>query len=480
MKGLTNAVRKRRQFKRAYAAPMLCVTAAISLSAQTFTTLHSFDGTDGQQPYANLFQAANGNLYGTTTAGGASGSGTVFMITQSGALTTLHSFHGNMDGAAPYGGLVQASSGDLYGTTVLGGAYAGGTLFKITPGGMLTTLHQFKGATGSAPHGRLIQAMDGDLYGTTFGGGANGAGTVFRITLSGTLTTLYSFCAQNGCMDGGHPDAGLIQAANGDFYGTTSGIQLNSYGTVFKITASGGLTTIHNFCSQGGGCADGQYPEASLVQAAKGYFYGTTSQGGANQAGTIFKITSDGTLATVYNFCSLGACADGTYPYGDLIQASDGDLYGTTYYGGDGNSGTVYQLTPSGALTVLHSFCVNADCSGGQDPYAGIIQATNGNFYGTTYYGGASQDGVVFSLSVGLSPFVRVQPASGHVNGSVEIWGSVNGATSVSFNGTPASFEIVSSSEILAHVPTGASSGPVQVVTPQGTLLSNKPFRVLP
>jgi uncharacterized repeat protein (TIGR03803 family) len=266
--------------KRAYAVVVLCAITRIALPAQTFTTLVSFDATDGYWPYAGLVQATNGYLYGTTYAGGANGLGTVFKITQSGTLTTLHSFDGT-DGANPYAGLVQATNGDLYGTTYSGGAncsYPCGTVFKITP--------------------------------------------------SGTLTTLYNFCSQSGCTDGSYPRAGLAQGANGDLYGTTyaGGTNDSCYefqgtvgcGTVFKITPSGKLTMLYNFCSQSA-CTDGVLPAAGLVQAANGDFYGTTQLGGANCAmtpycGTVFKITPSGTLTTLYNFCAQQYCTDGSYP----------------------------------------------------------------------------------------------------------------------------------------------------------------------
>jgi uncharacterized repeat protein (TIGR03803 family) len=313
-----------------------------------------------------------------------------------------------------------------------------GTVFKITPSGTLTTLFRFNGTDGAGPTG-LVQAPNGDFYGTTLSGGTNSSfsgGTVFKITPSGTLTSLYSFCSQGyPCPDGYNPYGALVQAANGDFYGTTyyggaNGTPNGSAGgTVFKITPNGTLTTLHSFCSESG-CTDGNHPFAGLVQGSNGYLYGTTVEGGANGYGTIFKITSGGTLTTVYSFCSQSGCTDGDGPAAALIQATNGDFYGTTESGG---------------------------CCG-----------TNG-------------DGTVFSLSVGLGPFVETKPAHGKVGAGVEILGTdLTGATGVSFNGTAAVFKVVSSSEIATVIPAGASSGKVQVVTPNGTLSSNVPFLVLP
>src|ERR1022692_4500841 len=397
MKRTVNVLSKLNWGTRACAVLVLCATTAIALPAQTLTTLYSFcpqsDCADGGSPLAGLVQATNGDLYGTTASGGASGNGTVFKITPGGTLTTVHSFCSQTnctDGADPYAGLVQAANGDLYGTTVEGGADYHGTVFKITPGG--------------------------------------------------TLTTLYSFCSQTNCTDGFYPFGGLVQAANGDFYGTTS----NGYGTVFKITPGGTLTTLYSFCSQSF-CTDGTEPYARLVQAANGNFYGTTRSGGAKNRGTVFEITPTGTLATLHRFNGT----DGATPYAWLVQAADGNLYGTASSGGAIGHGTVFKITPSGTLTTLYSFCsqgVYPNCTDGAAPDAGLVQDTNGDFYGTTSAGGLGGGGTVFRLHVGLAQF----------------------------------FTVRSPSLIPTTIPAGASSGKVQVVTPSGTLSSNASFLVVP
>src|ERR1017187_5803103 len=304
MKRTVNVLSKLNWGTRACAVLVLCATTAIALPAQTLTTLYSFcpqsDCADGGSPLAGLVQATNGDLYGTTASGGASGNGTVFKITPSGTLTTLYSFcsrSGCTDGSEPY--------------------YAG-----------------------------LIQAANGDLYGTTSRGGANGNYcTVFKITPGGTLTTLHSFCSQTNCTDGAFPAAGLAQAANGDLYGTTQGEVPHRWGTVFKITPGGTLTTLHTFCSQTN-CPDGALPAAGLAQAANGDLYGTTQGGETHRWGTVFKITPSGTLTTLYSFCSRSGCTDGSEPYAGVIQAANGDLYGTTSSGGASNGGTVFKITP--------------------------------------------------------------------------------------------------------------------------------------
>jgi uncharacterized repeat protein (TIGR03803 family) len=438
---------------------------------------------DGTYPVAGLVQATNGDLYGTTDGNSSSNYGTVFKITPGGTLTTLYSFCSQTnctDGIYPSAGLIQAANGDLYGTTYAGGANnGGGTVFKITPGGTLTTLYSFCSQTnctdGVEPFAGLVQAANGDLYGTTYGGGANGVyGTVFKITPGGTLTTLYSFCSQSVCTDGTYPVAGLVQATNGDLYGTTRGGGANKGGTVFKITSGGTLTTLYSFCSQTN-CTDGFEPEAALVQAANGDLYGTTSSGGSNNRGTIFKITPTGTLTALHRFNGT----DGAEPTSGLVQAANGDFYGTTSSGAYGYAynGTVFRIAPSGTLTTLYSF----NGTDGSNPYAGLVQDTNGDFYGTTGTGGGLGGGTVFRLSVGLGPFVKPRPPFGKVGAAVKILGTnLTGAASVSFNGTAAVFEVVSSSEITTTVPAGASSGKVQVVTPSGTLSSNASFRVVP
>ncbi len=352
------------------------------------------------------------------------------------------------------------------------------------PAQTLTTLYSFCSLSGcpdgADPYAGLVQATNGDLYGTTVSGGTSGTntnGTVFKITPGGTLTTLYSFCSSTNCTDGADPYAGLVQAANGDFYGTTySGGANGNYGTVFKITPGGTLTTLYSFCSQTN-CTDGAGPQAGLVQAADGDLYGTTVSGGTNTNGTVFKITPTGTLTTLHSF---NGTTDGATPAAGLVQAINGDFYGTASSGAN-NYGTVFKITPSGTLTTLYRFCHQTHCPDGATPYAGLVQDTNGDFYGTTSEGGSNNDGTVFRLSVGLGPFVKPRPPYGKVGAAVKILGTnLTGAASVSFNGTAAVFTVVSPSLITTTLPAGASSGKVQVVTPSGTLSSNASFLVVP
>jgi uncharacterized repeat protein (TIGR03803 family) len=341
---------------------MLWGTVAVALPAQTFTTLHSFDVTDGANPYSGLVQATDGNFYGTTANGGANNFGTVFKIASSGNLTTLHSFD-ETDGAYPYSGLVQGTNGDLYGTTYSAGAHDHGTVFKITPSGTLTTLYNFcsqsKCSDGACPYAGLLQGADGNFYGTTGLGGTAELGTVFKITPSGTLTILHSFDGT----DGYYADGPLVQSTGGNFYGTTEFGGIYSSGNAFKITPSGTLTTLYNFCSQSN-CPDGARANG-LVQGTDGNFYGTTQYRGANDQGTVFKITPSGTLTTLYNFCSQSKCSDGAFPLAPLVQTTDGNFFGTTSSGGNNAHGTVFTITLSGTLTTLYNFCSLSNCSDG-------------------------------------------------------------------------------------------------------------------
>jgi uncharacterized repeat protein (TIGR03803 family) len=471
---------------RACAALILCSATATILPAQAmFTTIHSFDSTDGSDPASGMIQALNGDLYGTTNAGGAGSGGTVFKITPAGALTTLHSFcslSNCTDGSSPLGGLVQSIDGELYGATSAGGASNDGTVFKMTASGTLATLYSFCAVSGCAdgeqPTATPVLGLDGNLYGTTSGGGAGLGGTVFKITPGGVLTTLYNFCSKTGCTDGSGPQGALIQGTDGNFYGTTGTGGAADVGTVFRVTPSGIFTTLYSFCSQSS-CADGSSPLAGLVQGLNGNFFGTTSTGGANDDGTVFTITQTGTLTTLHSF----AGTDGSVPKAALDQASDGNFYGTTDGGGTNADGTIFRITKNGTLETLYSFCAKSGCTDGQLPVAALIQDTNGGFYGTTTFGGANNYGSVFSLAVGFASFVVTEPTSGKRGSNVAILGtSLTGATSVTFNGTAATFTVVSNTEIATTVPAFPAfpnSGTVQVVTPGGTLSSNVPFSVI-
>jgi uncharacterized repeat protein (TIGR03803 family) len=386
---------------------VFCTATAITASAQTLTTLYRFcpqTCPDGAQPYAGLVQATDGNFYGTTRLAGTPsyGPGTVFKITSSGMLTTLHNFSYFDDGGNPEAVLVLATDGNFYGTTSRGGAEGAGAVFKVTSEGTLTSLYSFcvraGCADGSQPVAGLAQGSDGNFYGTTWIGGAPGPGTVFKITPSGAFTTLYSFCSQPNCADGEYVYGGLVRANDGSFYGTTALGGAYGEGTVFKITSSGTLTTLHSFCAGGFFCADGADPQAALIQATDGNFYGTTQQGGGTfSLGTVFKITPSGTLTTLHSFCPAGPpCTDGYNPVNGLVQATDGNFYGMTGHSGDRDPGTIFQITPDGRFVTLYTFHGPDGAGRGST----LVQATDGNFYGTTMGGGIYDQGTVFRLSL--------------------------------------------------------------------------------
>ena len=374
----------------------------------TLTTLASFANTNGANPYAGLVQGSDGNFYGTTVSGGDNGNGTVFQVTTNGTLTTLVSFAGT-NGANPYAGLVQGRDGNFYGTTESGGAYSNpqyytnpwlngyGTVFMVTTNGTLTTLHSFGAVThdtgvpfdGGNPYGRLVQGGDGNFYGTANNGGSCGLGTVFMVTTNGTFTTLASFALNP---DGANPYGGLVQGSDGTCYGTTVYGGMNGYhnditgalisfGTVFKLTTNGILTALVSFAG-----TNGANPYGGLIQGSDGYFYGTTRNGGTNGGyGTVFKMTANGTLISLVSFGNT----NGANPYAGLVQCSDGNYYGTTANGGSGGYGTVFMVTTNGTLTTLASFAN----TNGANPYSSLIQGSDGNFYGTTVNGGTNGGG---------------------------------------------------------------------------------------
>lgn len=460
-------------FKKLFSAFLLCMTAAVGLPAQTFTVLHNFELTDGYTPQAPPIQGYDGNLYGTTLTI-ANGAGSVYRITPTGTLTTLHVFTGP-DGFLINGPLLLARDGSFYDTTVAGGTgLAQGTVFKITLNGTFTSLYSFCPSASSCvdgfnPYAGLTQATDGNFYGTTFQGGtgAIACGTIFKITPTGTLTTLHSFAYGDGC----NPIAYPIEAY-GAFFGSTEG-GAGGYGTVYKLTPSGTLTVLHSFDGDDG------YLPAQLILGSDGNFYGTTIASNAfgNGPGTVFKITKTGVLTTLYNFCSLTGCADGQNPRGGLLQATDGNFYGTTSGGGANGVGTIFEITHDGTLTTLHTF----NTTDGAAPMSGLFEATDGTLYGTASAGGDNGNGTIFTLSVGLSPFVKTNPTYGNVGGPVRILGTnLTGTSAVTFNGIPATFTVKSPSLIVTAVPAGATSGAVQVVTPSGTLTSDLSFRVRP
>ncbi len=308
----------------------------------TFCSVGGAQCTDGLNPYSGLVRDSAGNLYGTTEGGGAHGIGTVFKLSSDGTLTILHAFVNNgIDGYQPDTGLLMDSVGNLYGTTYVGGKYGAGTVFRVTPTGKENTMHSF-GSTptdGEDPaHVVLVMDRLGNLYGTTFFGGTHGDGTVFEITAGGGESVLYNFGAAK--TDSINPSAGLAIDSKGNLYGTTvAGGQYNE-GTIFRITHSGTETIIHSFQNNG---TDGYYSYSPVVRDATGNLYGVTYGGGRNGLGTVFEVNAQGVESILHAFANDGT--DGMNPLGGLLLDSAGNLYGTTANGGAPSAGTVYEVT---------------------------------------------------------------------------------------------------------------------------------------
>lgn len=475
---------------------LICSAMTMPSSAQTFTSLGSFDYTFGENPQqASIVQGVDGNFYGATNLGGAFNRGTIYMVTPQGTLSSVYAFcaQGSCpDGAAPQA-LTLGADGDFYGITEAGGGTTfAGSFFKITPDGTLTTLYNFCPKPGCfqgmSPSGALALGTDGNFYGTTQIGGYPGHGVVFKITPTGTLTTLHVFCKETNCPDGSTPAAGLVLARDGTFYGTTTRGGAAQQGTIFRIGPSGNFTTLHSFCMETN-CTDGQFPNGPLVVTFDGNIFGAAGGGGTGSlngspAGIIYELTAGGTYSTIYNFCVVTNCDDGINPQ-DITLGTDGRLYGVTAEGGFINDGTTFRLTTTGVLNTLHSFR-NTD---GRIPGSALVEGTDGFYYGTTTYGGVYDKkncqlagcGTAYRMGpVGSKPFVKTAQPGGHVGDSVIILGNnLTGTTSVTFHGMTASFTVVSATEITATVPTGATTGTIQVATPSGTLNTNVVYRVL-
>jgi uncharacterized repeat protein (TIGR03803 family) len=258
-----------------------------------------------------------------------------------------------------------------------------------------TTLANFNGGNGKAPaYGPMIQGTDGNYYGATQGGGKNDEGAIFQVTSAGELRDSYSFCSLANCADGWDVWMMPILGNDGNFYGTTNvgGNNINS-GTFYKMSIGGKLTTLYNF----GGTA-GQYP-AGITQASSGNFYGATSAGGQFTGGTVFELTPAGELKVLYNFCAAEDCHDGGLPLSAPVQASNGNFYGTTFEGGIFSGGVLYGITPAGSYKVIHNFCSRPNCIDGLQPWSPPVQDAAGNLYGTTQRGGAYNEGTIYEIT---------------------------------------------------------------------------------
>jgi uncharacterized repeat protein (TIGR03803 family) len=263
----------------------------------------------------------------------------------------------------------------------------------------LTTLISFSVSNGAKPSSGLVQGPDGALYGTTQINGASNFGTVFKITSTGVFSNLFSFTGTSGAYLGSKPSASLIWGPNGNLYGTTEEGGVNNHGTVFELTTNGGFTSLISFTGTNG-AYPGDYPMAGLVWGTNGNLYGTTAYGGTNDNGTVFELSTNGGFASLVSFTGTNGAAPGAQPFARLLLANDGSFYGTTQSGGtndvlNGGDGTIFQMTPAGAIRTLVSF----NLPNGANPQAGLVQGRDGNFYGTAYSGGNQGLGSIFKMT---------------------------------------------------------------------------------
>jgi uncharacterized repeat protein (TIGR03803 family) len=473
-------------------ALILLCTVTVTSQAQTFTKLVDLSPATGEYPQSPLTQGVDGNLYGTTAGSGAFAQGTFFQITPSGTVTTLYNFCLNNatncpDGAVPSGAVALGPDGNFYGTTAGNPSshFGNGTVYKITPAGSLATLHSFCSLPQCRDGGPFTQsgltlAQNGTFYGSS-GRTNSDWGRVFRISSSGTFVVVHVDCPGRVCPTDAGPWGTLDQARGGYLIGTGMG---GTYGTggVYRMTPSGTPTLIYSFCPA---CGD---PDAGWVSALTstqaGNFVGTSTYGGSG-ANCTATVTSGCGIAlmvlpfgfdlyVLHDFCSWKNCADGENP-ASLIQATDGNFYGVASFGGM-RGGTIFKITPGAEFSLIHTFTGDD----GFAPSTALVQATDGNLYGTTFQGGLNSGGTIFRVSLGLAPFVKtVQPAGKVADPIIILGNNLTGSTSVKFNGTAATFTVLSDTEITATVPTSATVGKIQVVTPSATLLSNAAFTVL-
>ena len=455
------------------AAAVLC--AATLAAGQTVTTIYNFTGlsNSGANPwYVTLVQGTNGNLYGTSYNGGVGGFGTIFSVSTSGSEKVVYSFKGGTkDGANPTGGLTLGSDGSFYGTTQQGGTQSMGTIFKLSTTGAVSILHNFNTfVDGAFPWGAPILASDGNLYGTTSGGGENGRGIVYKMTTSGTFTTIYKFDVTN--THGFGPIAPPTQGTDGNLYIPVDQGGTFYCGTILKMSTAGVLSGTYDFpCGAGG-----SFPIGPLVQASNGNFYSTTQDGGSNGEGVIYQVTPGLGVTVLHSF---GATfGDGTFPGAGLLLATDGNYYGSTSDGGASGDGTLFNTSTSGTYASLYSFNNTSNFTQ-TSPLSPPVQATNGTLYGVTEFGGTSNDGTVYSLTLGLSPFVNAPLFSGKEGNIVTLLGThLTGTTKVTFNGIAANFRVLSATHMIAAVPAGATTGPIEVSTPHAVLQGRKNFVV--
>ena len=437
---------------------------AVAAQAQTYTDLYNATASNAniENPFGVIAQGSDGNLYSTSLNGGTF-FGAIYKVSPTGVEKVINNI-----GFFPASGLTLGTDGQFYGTDQNGGTSNCGQVYKVTAAGKSTILHNFNGTTeGCDPQSVPIQAANGLFYGTS-------NSVAYSVSSTGVFNILHTFTGP----DGTDPVGALVQGNDGNFYGTTFTGGSNNFGVIYKMTPSGAVTVLHNFDKN----PEGASPNFALIQATDGNFYGVTTAGGTFY-GTVFQITPGGAFTVLHTFTNG---SDGSTPSGALVQATDGMLYGATAGGGTSNIGTIFSLTTSGAsYSVLFNF-VQAT---GAVPSSGLVQHTNGKFYGQTKNGGSSPNcntagcGVFYSFDIGSSGFLRLAKTSGVELSKVGIYGQgfAKGSSVVKFGGvTATAITLSGSTYILATVPTGAKSGNVTVTTGSTTLTSRQKFSVLP
>ena len=356
----------------------------------------------------NLLLGTDGNIYMISSLGGLA-YGAIAKVAPDGTLTVVHALATGDEGYNAYAGLMQASDGNFYGTTYFGGTEGSGTIFKMTPDGTYTVLRSLglNKQDASLAYGGLVQGPDGNLFGTTLRGGVNDKGTVFRISTSGDFSILYSFAGS----DGENPEGTLIVGADGNLYGTTLQGGDNNRGLIFRISTSGSLTKLYSFASLGNfntlglaTNATGANPRAGLLLAADGNYYGTAYQGGPNGYGTVFKMTPAGAVTLVHAFG--GPPFGSGFPLSAVTQDAVGNLYGTTESGGYLNQGTAWRIDTAGQYSLLQSF--SGSLLDGSKPY-GTLLVVGSSLYGATFSDSVSGAGAIFKLDLGTSGVLPVE-----------------------------------------------------------------------
>jgi uncharacterized repeat protein (TIGR03803 family) len=372
---------------------VLLLVPSHSAQAQTLTVLYNFEGSpDGANPFAGLVRDSAGNLYGTTYTGASSGYGTVFKVDSSGTETILYSFTGGNDGGSPVGGVIRDSEGNLYGTTSLGGYDGYGVVYKLDTSNNESVLYSFDGGNedGCYPYGGLVRDKAGNLYGVTPECGSSNLGIVYKVSKGGKETVLHNFAGGND--DGA--DAlytALLRDTKGNLYGVTAEGGSQNSGVLYELSTKNKLTLLHTFV---GGTSDGCSAHGTPVMDKQGNIYGTASRCGSSSDGILWKVSAKHKETVLHNFTGT---SDGANPIAGVIRDTHGNLYGICDSGGADDDGTIYELNSKGTLTLLHSFAGGP--TDGGTPWGGVIQDSKGNLYGTTLEGGSDREGTVWELT---------------------------------------------------------------------------------